>query len=79
MGEAKVGEVVGKGRINMVVALALRTGRNTSAQAEGTNQAVEAGSLGVVKQVVYSFISGSASTKLFHHHSYSCCRGFKEG
>lgn len=35
----------------MAVGLALRTGKNTSAQGEEANQAVEVASLGVVKQV----------------------------
>lgn len=78
MGEAKVGEVVGKGRINMAVGLALRTGRNTSAQGEGADLAVEAASLGAVKQVGYSLIHRRTS-KLVHNHMHSYCRGLKEG
>lgn len=62
VGEAKVGEEAKKGKISMAVGLALRTGKNTSVQDEGANQAVEVVSLGVAKQVEYSVISGSAST-----------------
>ena len=78
VGEAKIGEVLVKGRINMAVVLALRTGRNTSAQDEGANRAVETASLGAVKQVC-SFRPGCALTTLCHNHMYSNCRGLKEG
>ena len=52
VGEGKVGEVAKKGRTNTGVGLALRTGRNTSAQDEEASQAVEVASLEVVKQVM---------------------------
>ena len=84
MGEAEVGEVVEavveKGRISMVVGLALRTGNSTLTQGKEASQAVEVASLEVVKQVTYSVMSAATTCmNMPWRFLYSDCRRLQEG